>query len=154
MEKIRLQIGDFSGDGHGQKETFYFCLADPFTVLDAREAFFNGKEDKILSKFAPDLYCKKYMDGMIPLELFNEIIKFDPNFPIKLPYDFEPELDKNLELYPEDMADWMVWFLNKSNPSLQASIVNDDIIDFHFYGFDSKNRHINFIGYGLFEFKT
>lgn len=64
-----------------------------------------------------------------------------------------PELDSEDEFDKftlEDMCKIVIWFIMQADLELKLDIVENDIQMLPFYGYDEKNRHIGFFGYGLF----
>lgn len=141
---FQIPIGDWSGDGHGKVDMYPASASKP--VEAAREAYFEAQ------KKYPDLdpagFCSEYEDRSVPEEVYEEASKLgfvfkafneDPNA------DFD---DKDLDFGTEEMAQYVAWFLNLGDPDLHVKIEESPPM-LSFYGYDEKNRHIQFIGYGL-----
>jgi hypothetical protein len=142
MYKFRIPIGDWSNDGHGKVDWFDATAKHPIDAV--REAWF------IACKEYPDLcptkYCSDYQDCVLPEEIKNKLKEMGFS---GIDFD-DPDFD-NFGLSSDNLAQIVIWFINLGDSSLEARLCTEDTIPmFPFYGFDGKNRHIDFIGYGLF----
>lgn len=136
--KFRMSIGDWSDDGHGKHEDFIVQSNAPVEIV--REAHFLMKNTL---DFSIEDICHGYADCDIDSETTNAITD--------LGFDFEYINDGKACPYPEEMVRLWIFLLQKVNPNLKLMLIKDEIPDFHFYGFDEQNRHIGFVGYGLFD---
>lgn len=139
--KFEISIGDWSGDGHGKQKTFQATANNDIEAV--REAYF--KAAKKHPKLRPDLtenhMTRRYEERDIPEEQF--LLMQAAGAPI-------PENREWIER--EFMAEFTVWFINEGDPELKVKLIQSKPLPtLAFYGSDSKKRHINFIGYGLFE---
>jgi hypothetical protein len=133
--KFKIQIGDWSGDGHGKHEDFIFTSNKPIEAV--REAYFVAKRK--ISKVCPENYCSDYGDG----DLTEDVRAMLRNGGCPLP---ENPSDFNAE----SMARVVAWFCMQGDPDLRIDAApGADIPTLAFYGHDAKRRHIGFIGYGL-----
>lgn len=127
---IIIEIGDWSGDGHGQKEIYTF--ESNFEIKDVREAYFAARDK--YPDLSPEGFCCEYEDSEVP----KEIIKKASKLGFKINKDF----------HIKEMANYTAWFCQLGNPSLKLKMQEENPT-LSFYGVDEKNRHIDFIGYGL-----
>lgn len=145
MYKFRLQLGDWSHDGHGQTEDFVFETNKD--IAELREIYFQNcdKYGKILEELNSDYEdsrIKQYQVDMltdIGIEVRSEILK---------------EIAEDDEYYVEidDFADWFEQFMKLDSPDLILErIPKKELPAFHFYGYDDKQRHIGFFAYGIFS---
>lgn len=135
MNKIKLAIGDFSGDGHGHCDHFIFSCNKK--VEDVREAFFKAKEQ--YPNISPDTLCSDYEESTISEDIHKKISEM--GFLL---------FDECGEWWGTDeFAQYAAWFICLGDPELKLEMIGDDAEFFHFYGYDDKKRHINFFGYGL-----
>lgn len=133
-----IAIGDWSDDGHGQSRE-YTCETDAEDIRLVREAFFQ-----IESKFGIDL--AKVMGEYEEYRMKD----WEAGLLIELGVLEEEALE---DFDPRDFAQLVVKLLNKVEPRLNVSIIPQEreLETLHFYGYDEHHRHINFLGYGLFN---
>lgn len=127
---IQIEIGDWSGDGHGKCQTFTFKSNLP--AEDVREAYFTARE--MYPEICPETFCDEYEDSVVP----EKVRKRAKTLGFKFPRDPGPQ----------DLAKFTAWFCMLGNPNLSLKLLKVDRLAF--YGVDKKNRHIGFIGYGMF----
>lgn len=137
--EFTLQIGDWSGDGHGHHKDFSVTSNKP--VSDVREAWFAAKKKH--PRWCPDKYAHRYERTITETE-YDMLV--DAGAPL---HKRSPE--GWLKFGPEEMASVVVWYCMLGDPGLKLEIQPASKRDtFAFYGFDDQGRHIDFIGYGLF----
>jgi hypothetical protein len=147
MYRIKLPIGDWSGDGHRECEQFIVESTKP--VEEIREAHFKIKEvtDIDICKI-----CSEYGDSYIREGEIEKILAtgfvFDEGHCNEIEKDGENII--SISPLPTALAELWVYLLNKIDNSLQLRIVDDNVPMLPFYGFDEKGRHISGVGYGLF----
>jgi hypothetical protein len=134
--QFTIDIGDWSDDGHGKKNTFTFAANKP--IEDVREAYFAAK--KRLKKLCPESFCNGYEDRHIPDEIYNALT--DAGCP--LPAGDPESIDT------KGMALIVAWFCMQGNADLLV-VPCEPVPSLAFYGQDAKRRHIGFFGYGLFD---
>lgn len=133
MNNIIIEIGDWSGDGHGQKETYVFD--SNLTTEEVRESYFSAKEK--YPSLCPEDFCCEYEDSEVPKQIVNEAQKL--GFKIN-----------KASFGTKEMANYTAWFCQLGNPNLKLKMQKQKHMPtLAFYGVDKKKRHINFIGYGL-----
>lgn len=137
MALIVISIGDWSNDGHGRCDDFFFILPNYKSVEDAREAFFKSAET--YPGLDPRSFANEYQDGTIPGELRDAAA--DKGF--ELP-------DNDDDFHSGIMAEYVSWFIGLSGVALTALGI-EQLPTLHFYGTDKKKRHLGHIGYGLFD---
>ena len=138
MYKFRMSIGDWSDDGHGKYKDFIVESNVPVDVV--REAHFAMKDNL---GFSIEDICSEYEETVIDIET-TKIIK-------ELGFEFNDYTENGeYDMWYGGMAELWVFLLQKVDSNLKLRIINDDIPDLHFYGFDEKKRHIGQVGYGLF----
>ncbi len=128
---IIIEIGDWSGDGHGQKELYTFASNLP--INDIREAYFSAKQK--YPKLCPEGFCSDYGDPTVPKEVIEGASK--------LGFKIDPD-----DFFTEEMAKYTAWFCQLGNSKLELKIQKSNPT-LAFYGKDTKGRHISFIGYGF-----
>lgn len=128
MYQLKFQVGDWSGDGHGQHEDF--ILESSVSVEELREMYFTTKAK---TKTSPENVCRDYGDNEITKQQIKDL-------GLQKMYD------------GDDFIHLFVDYMITHNHDLKLEIVQQNQIPtFHFYGHDKKKRHIGFMGYGLFE---
>lgn len=143
---FKLQVGDWSNDGHSRTRTAVFETNR--TVEELREMYFRNKE---VYGDVLEHYCSEYAESLITKEDIEEIEKVG----IIISDEMKEEAQQNGEasVYPEDIIEWFIQFMKLGNPSLELTLITEPKIPtFHFYGFDEKKRHIGFFGYGTFGY--
>lgn len=137
--QFRIQIGDWSNDGHGKCEEYYASARKP--IKEIREAYFKAKA-QLPSELCPENFCCRHGDYQLPKAV--SVAAKAAGY--KFPEDPEGFLES------ATMADYVVWFLNQGDQELGAKLERKSTPPtLAFYGNDKKRRHIGFIGYGLFE---
>lgn len=147
--QFEIKIGDWSGDGHGQCDSYRVQSNKP--VKDAREAYFVAK-DKLPPHLCPENFLNKYEDVSLPSNVYEDAKTLGFDFFSDWDDDETPLSDRleYPQIYSEKMCQYVLWFMKQGDPDLELSIV-PNVNTLSFYGFDEKNRHIGFIGYGLFD---
>lgn len=145
MNKFKLILGDWSEDGHSIKKTVLFNCNR--TIEELREMYFEN-----VSTYGNVMenYCSEYGQR----KLFGEDLEDLKHMGIDLSENIKNQLKKEDFAYIEinDMIDWFVQFMKLGNPSLILEHAQENHVpSFHFYGYDSKQRHIGQFGYGLFD---
>lgn len=140
---FKIQIGDWSGDGHGDNVVVMASAAKP--ILDVREAYFAAKGR--FPALCPERYANRYQDGTIP----DATIAALREAGCPLPESLQPDADGFSEnIDPHGMAAVVAWFINQGDAACDVRIeASDETPSLAFYGSDTKGRHIGFIGYGL-----
>ena len=139
MHQFRLTIGDWSGDGHGRSEDFLVISNVP--VERVREAHYKIRDatgidiESISSEYEEDEIDE---ETVVALK--------------EMGFEFENStgMGDGIVNVPE-MARLWVFLLQKADPTLELSMIEDEIPRLQFYGFDSLGRHIRGVGYGLFH---
>lgn len=141
--KIRLPIGDWSGDGHGQCSYYYIESNKP--VEELREIHFKIKE---VTGIDIHSICNEYND-QIDVET-QQSLK-DVGVSLDIP-DYDIDHEGNMYLGPDDIKDIWICLLRKTDPTL---ILQESNVPFTpmlpFYGRDKHKRHIGFVGHGVFN---
>ena len=135
--KFIIEIGDWSRDGHNQSEEF-IAIANG-TIEQVREAYFEA-QDKLPEEIHPDKFVKHNQDNVVQERVMREMVENG--------YECGYNL---VSCTPDDLVDYTVWFINQGNKNLKVRLQFTELAPrLHFYGYDSKKRHIEGIGYGLF----
>lgn len=137
MFAFKIPVGDWSGDGHG-KCTYYDALAECSKIEEVREAYFTAKAN--YPDLCPERYCGDYGDHKIPAHIVDAAIADGLDWS---PGEMEWASSR-------DFVQLVVWFLNKGNPELKVRLA-PDVPLLAFFGLDKQERHIGFMGYGLFS---
>lgn len=152
MYKFELPIGDWSGDGHGKTEVYYIESNQP--VEQVRELYFQAC-DKIgfsldgsylQTELTPNAGYQDYTFSKETLQALLDFgVKLDDN---DIDYIIQQESTDGTEL----LCDIILKFIQTQDESLELKKLNrDEYPQFQFYGYDKKNRHIGYFGYGLFQ---
>jgi hypothetical protein len=160
--RVKLVVGDWSGDGHGKSEDVFFETNK--TILEIQEAYkasckltgveFNGNEDytglnrdwKIRKNYQ---IAVDYEEHEIPREA--EELLLQHGIDVWEGFDND-SYDKVNELAPidgvEHFAELWVKFVKLSLPDLEMEMVKDEVPSIN--GWWDKNLNVQF-GYGLFD---
>jgi hypothetical protein len=129
-----IAIGDWSNDGHGRCEHYWFKSNKP--IEQVREAYFAAK--KRLPKLCPDQFCDEYEQSEVPDSVYNALVEAGaPSLP-----------DDGMCANPDWMASVVAWYLRQGDPTLTIESIKHPPM-LQFYGTDAKGRHIDGFGYGL-----
>lgn len=139
MHQFRLTIGDWSGDGHGRSEDFLVISNVP--VERVREAHYKIRD---ATGIDIESICSEYEEDEIDEETVVALKEMG--------FEFENStgMGDGIVNVPE-MARLWVFLLQKADPTLELSMIEDEIPRLQFYGFNSLGRHIRGVGYGLFH---
>ena len=140
-----LPIGDWSRDGHEKCD--YKIVISNKSVEEVREIHFKARDTL---PFSIEEICCVYQDQKIDKEMF-EIIKSTGLDPENYFYyhDYAGKEVWDMEWNTDAMAELWIDWLKLVDPDLELEIKDLEMIPF--YGRDKKNRHISFVGYGLFD---
>lgn len=128
-----FDVGDWSEDGHSGHTTYHATANKP--IKEVREAYFKASEE--LPGIEPESFVCDYEDSEVPEEVISEAAAAG--------FEIDPE-----NFGPDEMAKYVVWFLNIGDPDLDVTLVpRNDQPTLHFYGCDEKDRHIGAFGYGI-----
>jgi hypothetical protein len=97
--------------------------------------------------------CADYEDYKITMEQLNRLGLSDGDIEQFLGRKVEEEdIDEGIDMTSVDMLQLLLLFIKMYNPTFSYEVVAEkQMPTFSFYGFDKKQRHIGFIGYGLFS---
>lgn len=143
MHRIKVQLGDWSNDGHGQTKDYIVESSVPLQQL--REYYFQACEEHFdISKLCEDYGDSRMTDS--DLELFEEAgIRIHPELKKEILEDGEAYIDT------DQYMDLWVRFMENQDERISLRIVpEEEMPTFHFYGYDEKQRHIGGFGYGIF----
>lgn len=145
MHTIKFEIGDWSGDGHGQHESF--MVESNVPVEEVREAYFKAREKSEFKSITPEDICSDYEENTVKAPELRKLLAVGYNYDEQ--WDYWDPKKPHEERLPgiNGMLHYLLWFIKQGNPEItfkQSKIDNT----FHFYGHDKKGRHIQFIGYG------
>ncbi len=140
MYSFILSIGDWSNDGHGKSEDFIVMSNTPVECV--REAHYRIPET---TGICFEALCSEYEENFID-DKNTEALK-------ALGFEFKDQTGLGEQVMcPEEMARLWVFLLMKADPSLHLELKPEEKLPtLHFYGSDSKGRHIAQIGYGVFD---
>lgn len=141
MLNFNLTIGDWSGDGHSMSKVF-LCTTEAKDIQDVREAHFKMKR---VFGFSIENLCSEYEEGSMSECEIEDLIDHG-----LITEDQAKEYSENVT--PRQMVELWLEMLNRVDPSLHCDFADKGVTvpDLHFYGYDNKKRHINFVGYGIF----
>ena len=166
-----MSIGDWSADGHGNKKEYK--VSSDKSVEEVREDHFGiettlgFKIDSIVNKYEVEAIKPEQMLELLRIEGFKENFSvslasggYDENkinwlIPfLKEDPDTEDMYEDEFEFHPTPklLAEIWIYLINKVDPDLNLKLIQEENIpSLHFYGVDEKGRHINQVGYGLFQ---
>lgn len=148
MYTFKIPIGDWSNDGHGIAD--WYIVQSNKSVEEVRELYFQACKmfGFGLDTEYKDAPCIDYEDSVIPIETLYLL----EDFGVKAASNLLENLEVgSTECYvdPDNFINIVLEFIKTQDRNLELDIV--DIPMFQFYGFDSKERHIGYFGYGLFQ---
>lgn len=152
MHLIQFPIGDFNQEGHGVFHN-YMMLSNK-TVEEIREIHFKSKK---LFGFTPEDICNHYNEYKWYCERHLDRLKeydFDVYRDLEIPKGstiVEVDGDDIIYIKMDSTCMVLLWkkLLELTDNTLQLTLLTGKRITF--FGFDEKGRHINQVGYGLFE---
>jgi hypothetical protein len=143
LYKFTLPIGDWSEDGHGKCEHFLVQSAKPVEYV--REVHYTIEEKSGIN-------IHELCDDMDE----NHIPKSNPIYQQLKDIGFNWEdvdyWDDEYWLSPRDMANVWICLLNYCDEKLHLQRAYGEIPMLPFYGMDGAGRHIDFVGYGCWDF--
>lgn len=137
-----FEVGDWSGDGHGNCDKYHF--KSNVSVEEIREVWFGIDQSKRIqfeSMFSEYEDCLVHIDTLrdLGLEHFAEHMGVEEESSVYALYD--------TSVY----ADMWASFIEQEAPGISLERIPNEFPRFHFWGMDDQNRHIEFLGYGLFH---
>lgn len=144
--KFRMPIGDWSGDGHGKCD--YYLIKSNKSVEDVREAHFLIKEktrvdiDQVCSNYEENTLSGAVAYTLEKLGFFESLSDVDAD-------DSYSYYNEEYTMHSYGLARLWMFLLQKADESLRLEIINDNVENLPFYGFDKQGRHIGFNGYGV-----
>ena len=150
MNRFRIPIGDWSGDGHGR--TTEYIIESNKTVEEVRELYFEA-----IIKLGFSLDGNGYLDKLSPCVEYGEstmspdTVKALREFGITIS---DERLISWTEDYVEkdDLCQLVLDVIKTQDKDLDIRIIpKKELPMLQFYGYDSQKRHIGYFGYGLFE---
>lgn len=143
----RLPVGDWSGDGH--ENCVYYPCSSALPLNDVREAYFTTKEN-LPEHLCPENICSKYDENQIAILIHADIFNRSKIDLAEDPSENGEYVEPTIEVETDAFVDYIVWFINQGNPDVDVRRELSELDDMlPFYGFDSQERHISFMGYGL-----
>lgn len=140
--KFQIPIGDWSNDGHGKCE--YFTASSFKTFEDVCKAYEKAKEKFKDDNFSPESFCDEYESAAV-----------DPNtFQLMKKHGFiKGDIDDLEDFYIDEMADFVVWFLNQGDPELNVKLDNKPVpcLNNWQYAEIVKGKTLGQFGYGMFS---
>ncbi len=141
-----LELGDWSGDGHGHHQTIN--IESNKDVGAAQKAYQKVKKE-LSQQLCPEKICSEYQEHKISNDVIEAARKL--GFDFQEGYDEEQRAEHNedggLYLDLEKLADYTLWFIKRGDPEIELKITpREEMPSFNRYA----RPHISFIGYGLF----
>jgi len=147
--KFKIPIGDWSGDGHGKHEDY--LVESSLPVEEVRELYFQACEKIGFSldgshkqtEFTP---CAEYQESNFNEDTIQKLLEFGVEIS-------DEDQDGWIEDYieTEQFCDLVLKFIKTQDKDLILERVpEEDFPMLQFYGFDKKQRHIGYFGYGIF----
>mgnify|MGYP000709303510 CR=1 FL=1 len=153
MYKLKLPIGDWSGDGHSQHTDYLIESNKP--VEEVRELYFKACEKLGFTldgnhELAP---CAEYGDNRFPEETLDALLEFGVNINKELVASLKEQYeDEAGYIETEDFCDIVLELIKTQDETLSLKRITEERYPmFQFYGRDNKSRHIGYFGYGLFS---
>ena len=140
MYKFVIPIGDWSEDGHGKHDDYVVTSNKPVEAV--REAHY-----RILAATGVNLsdICNEYGEDYVKPETVKQLKALGFTF------DSDP-VDNNTFPTPTDMVKLWAFLLKKADPTLELDIeFPEDYEMLTFCGFDDQGRHIDAVGYGIYN---
>lgn len=155
MEHLfKLPIGDWSDDGHG--ECSYYTIKSNKSVEEVREIHFKIKDslgidiESIASEYEDSSIDSDIVEKLFEMG-FKEFLGTRYGVCLECENEEDEEYDSEWTITSEGMAYLWLFLLMKADSSLKLEFDKTVKIPMlPFYGFDEKNRHISFVGYGCF----
>lgn len=146
--QFKIQVGDWSKDGHGKSSDILVNVLSEHSIEQIREAYFDSQE--AVGFNLADI-CADDGDSFIQDSALVEVL----DFLNKEGYDKLHKAIKAEEGFmdPYLFAELTVAVLMTTDPSLNLLVTpprRQKPPTLHFFGSDSKGRHIPQLGYGLF----
>lgn len=123
---VLLEIGDVSGDGHNQRDTF--VLESSKNHKDLEAAFAKGNE-----LFGFSDYCCEYEENKIPVDLLNKLKVFLSEEEIVSAGCFDYD-DGKVSVYSQDYPYLWIAVARSGDPDLFVKLVKLPSIDGGGYG--------------------
>jgi hypothetical protein len=146
---VKFVLGDWSNDGHGRYDETVVKSTKPVEYL--RELHFKCIEELGID---PGKWAKEYENNFIPDDQIEALVKagIDVGFiDYSLYRHEEGEYEGQYAVEdPKGIVNLWLDCLNLIDKDVDFQVIKDTIPTMHFYGFDSKKRHLNTPGYGLF----
>ena len=157
MNKFRLPIGDWSGDGHSQCK--YYTVSSNKPISEVREAHYKIEETTGINiEELANVYEENWIESEDVEKLVNigfyDYINTIEGYSYMKEYaesivDKEGEEGRDYEVDEDIMAHLWLFLLTKADPELKFEL-EEPLEMLPFFGRDKKGRHISFVGYGLF----
>lgn len=147
MHKFKLPIGDWSGDGHDENVDYLIETNKP--LEEVRELYFQACEKLgfTLDGHDPLSICGEYEENLVKKETIEKLVEFGLNIS-----EDQSEIWTKDGIGTNELCDLILEFIKTQDSELILNrIPTEDFPMFQFYGFDEKQRHIGYFGYGLFE---
>lgn len=113
MNIIRIAIGDWSHDGHGQCD--YYLYSTNLTQAEVIEAY-NAARESQPSRLDPGESCAEYQESTITRKLYDELIALWPDLVQFI--DYVPAGDEEVGLEPRFMSEWYMRFASLGNSEM------------------------------------
>ena len=157
--KFRIPIGDWSGDGHSQNKDFVIQSNKPVEAV--REAYFAASQklgyNLDSSHDAKKGPCTYYEERTIDNDWYTKLVGdgiLNENDDIRINEDEEsgnPE-DETYDVNINMFVGMVLAYLKVGDPELELERIEEESLPMlQFYGYDDKQRHIGYFGYGLFD---
>lgn len=119
---IQIPIGDWSNDGHGKCDWF---IVSYNAEVDFTIAFMRSAKDH--PELRPDKFCDRYEDSVIPDAVLEACEAAGGN--IEELFEIEEwHGERYYHLDSERFAQYTLWFMNLSNPTLDAKLAPENNI--------------------------
>lgn len=100
---FKLPIGDWSDDGHGKCD--WYIVEATKDKAGAVEAYKKAQE--LLPEYDPGTFCQAYEDSHLPDHVATKM----------------EEIGIHLgDWYSKELAEYIVWYMNQGDPTLQAKL--------------------------------
>lgn len=115
--EVKLIVGDWSGDGHGHRETF--SIKSNLSLDDLKSAYKSGSE-KIGINLIQEV-CEKYEDNKFPLNIFMKIVEEIEKLGLAHEWSTDSSLffDDELSFYEEEWVEIILDVCRIGNPKFE-----------------------------------
>lgn len=158
-----LDIGDWSGDGHGHSKTFQVQASGVDHIDDVRRIYLEARDGAVVrfeSIGVSEGICSAYGCRRVTADQLEYLgVRLDSIGVVGKDFELWNERDasEGLGLHPSGLARlWAAWMSLQSPTGVSFAVLPETKRPrLHFYGYrdlrGQGNEHVSFFGYGLFQ---